>query len=97
MRRWNARTGEQIGDDIEVPGCAENIVISNDGGTIACGSKPDDYVQKWETSTGKPICEPMKWSEGEHMLDEMERARLCGDQECDAVVRQNIFPIEMRR
>ena len=30
------------------------------------------------TSTG---CEPMRWSEGKRALDEMEPARLCGDQE----------------
>ena len=69
--------------------------MSNDGETIACRSMVCDYVQKWETMTGKPIGEPMKWNEGEHMLDEMERARLCGDQECDAVVRKDTIPIEM--
>ena len=29
------------------------------------------------------------------MLDEIERGRLCGDQECDAAVRKDTFPIEM--
>ena len=96
MRRWDARTGEQIGDDIKVPGWAENVVLSIDGKTIACGSRGSNYVQKWETMTGKPICEPMKWSEGKHMLDEMERARLCGYQEYDAVVRRDTLPTEMR-
>ena len=37
----------------------------------------------------------MTLSEGERMLDEMERARLCGDRECDAVDRQDTFPSEM--
>ena len=30
------------------------------------------------------------------MLDKMEQARLSGDRECDAVVRKDTFPIEMR-
>ena len=97
MRRWDARNGEKIGDDIKVPGWVDKIVISNDGETIVCGSLVDDYVQQWEAKTGKPMCEPMTWwSEGEHMLDEMERARLCGHQECDAVGRNDVFPFEMR-
>ena len=95
MRQWDTSTGEQIGDDIKVPERAENLVISNDGETVACGSFRSDYVQKWETRTENPICEPMKWSGGEHMLEEMERARLCGDQECDPVVGKDTFPIEM--
>ena len=74
----------------------EKIAISNDGETIAGGSRYGNYFQKWETMTGKPICELMKWSKGEHMLDEMERARLCGDQECDAVGRKDTFPVEMQ-
>ena len=94
LRRWDARTGEQIGDDIKVPGWADTIVLSNDGKTISCGSCHSDYVQKWETNTGKHVGESIKWSKGEHILDEMERARLCGDRECD--VRKDTFPIEMR-
>ena len=73
LERWDARTGEQIGDYIKVPDCPEYIVISSDGETIVCRSKGYDYVQKWETKTGKHICEPMKWSDGKHILDEMER------------------------
>ena len=95
MLRWDARTGEQIGDGIQVPGRAENITLSNDRGTIACGSPYGNYVQKWDAMTGEPICEPMKWSDGERMLDGMERARLCGDQECDTVSRKDTFPIEI--
>ena len=99
IQRWNARSGEQIGDNMQVPGRAHKIVLSNDGETIACGSDHDDYVQKWETKSGKPVCEPMKWSEGKYMLDETERARLCGDQECDSAVRKDNFqlkcPIEL--
>ena len=78
-----------------MPGGPDKIVLSNDGKTIACGSSRDDYVQKWETNTGKPLIEPMKWSEGVQILDEMERARLCGDQDCDAIVRKDTFPFEM--
>ena len=37
----------------------------------------------------------MKWSEGKYTLDETERVRLCGDQEYDAAVRKDTFPIEM--
>ena len=95
LERWDARTGERVGDYIKVPGWARNIIISNDGETIAWGSKFYGYVQKWETKSGKPVGEPMKWSEGEHMLEEMERARLCGDQDCDAVVRKDTYPLEM--
>ena len=72
MQRWNARSGEQISDNIQVPGCPDKIVWSNDGETIACGSEYDDYVQNWETKSGKPMREPMKWSEGKYMLDEKE-------------------------
>ena len=71
------------------------IVLSNEGETIACGSQHDDYVQKWKTKSEKPVCEPMKWSEGKHVLDEMEQERLCGEQVCDAAVRKDIFPIEI--
>ena len=70
-------------------------MISNDGGTVACGSPYGNYDRKWETMTGKRMCEPMKWIEGEHMLDEMKRVRPYGDQECDAVVREDALPIEM--
>ena len=94
MQLWNATSGEQIGGDIDVPCWVDKIVISNDGETIACGSEYDDYVQRWETKTGKPICEPMKWSEGKYMLEEIERARLCGDQQCNALGRKDTFPIE---
>ena len=71
-------------------------MISNDGETIDCGSKFHHYFQKWETKTGKTMCEPVMWSEGEHILDEMEQARLCRDQSCYAFVRKDTFPIEMR-
>ena len=94
IRQWDSRTGKQVGEDNELPDSVKKIVISNDGQTIAGGSRHGNYVQKWETKTGKTICEPMKWSEGEHMLDEMERARLCGDQECNAIVRKDTIPIE---
>ena len=57
MQRWNARSGEQIGDNIQVPGRAHKIVLSNNGETITCESKYDDYVQKWETKTGKSVRE----------------------------------------
>ena len=30
------------------------------------------------------------------MLNEMERARLCGDQECDVVGRNDTFPIKAK-
>ena len=95
IRRWDARTGEQVGDNIKAPGGAIKLVLSNDGETIACGSRSSDYVQKWEAKTGKPICEPMTWREGKHMLDKMERARLSADQDCDAIDRQDTLPIEM--
>ena len=95
MRRWNARAGVQVGSDIKVPDFPDKIVISNDGENIACASKYRDCVQKWETKTGEPRCEPMKWSEGGPVLHEMERARLCGDKECDTFVRTDTFPIEM--
>ena len=92
---WNfAFCGRQIGDSIKVPGWAANIMISNDDETIACGSKFDYYVQKWETTTGKPMCEPMKWYEGVHILDEMKRAGLSGNQECDVFVRKDTLPVE---
>ena len=78
-----------------MPGSAHKIVLSNEGETITCGSIYHDYVQKWETKTGKTMCEPMKWIEGKYKLDEMERARLCGVQECDAAVRKDTFPIEI--
>ena len=89
--RWNARTGEEIGYDIKVPGPAGNLAICNDGETIACGSEYVNYILKWETMYGKT----MKWSESVRILEEMERARLCGDRECDAGGRKDTFPAEM--
>ena len=89
--RWNAETGEQIGDPIKVAGLARNIVISYDGATIACGTPFNDFVQQWKTTTGEPVCERMKWSEEQHALDEIRRARLCGEQECDAIVRKDTY------
>ena len=38
--------------------------------------------------------ERMKWSQGQHVLDEMRRARLSGEQECDVIVGKDTFPIE---
>ena len=38
--------------------------------------------------------ERMKWTEKQLVLDEMKRARLCGEQECDSVARKYTFPIE---
>ena len=96
MQRWNAATGEKIGGRIKVQGCARNVVISNNGKIITC-AVPLSYVQQWETMTGKPIGEQMKWSVGQDMLDEMKRARLCGDRKCDGVVRKDTFPIETVR
>ena len=40
------------------------------------------------------MCGPMKWSGGEHILDEMKRARLWRGQSCISVVRKDTFPIE---
>ena len=96
LERWDARTGEQMGDYIEVSAYSDKIGLSNDGETIACGSASDDYVQKWETKSGKPVCDPMNWSKGEHILDEMEQTRLCGDQICDSDVRKDTYPFEMQ-
>ena len=67
MQQWYARSGEHVGEDIELPNSLIKTVVSNDGETIAGGSKSGDYVQKWETKTGKPIGETMKWSEREQM------------------------------
>ena len=97
LGRCDARTGERIGDEIKVPGWALNVMISNDRETIACGSEDHNYVQKWETISGDPIGEPMKWSEGEHILDEMKRARLSVDQEFDVLVGKDRFPVKVKR
>ena len=97
IRQWNARTGEQVGNDIELLGIPGEMVIRNDNDTIACGSEYYDYVWKWETRSGEPVGEPMKWSEGEHILDQIERARLCGHQVYDVAVRKETFPIEIQR
>ena len=69
-------------------------MINNDSETIACRFRLDDYIPKWETISGEPIGESMKWMEGENILYEMKRARLCSDQSCDASVRKDIFPLE---
>ena len=90
--RWNAETGEKIGEPIEAAGSTENLVISSNGSIFACGSPFYDFVQQWETATGEPVGERMKWSEGQHVLDEMRRARLYGEQERDAIVRKDAFP-----
>ena len=42
------------------------------------------------------MCELMNWCEGMHILDKMERAQQRIDKSCDAVVRKDTFPIEMR-
>ena len=39
----------------------------------------------------------MNCCDGMHVLDEMERARLWGGYEYDAVVRKDTFPIELCR
>ena len=44
--RWNAETGEGIGDSIKVAGWPKNLVISNNSTTIACGSKYFDFVKQ---------------------------------------------------
>ena len=67
-----------MSDYIKVPGSPSKIVLSNDRETIAYGSEYHDYAQKCDTKNGKPLSEPMKSCEGEHILHEMERARLCG-------------------
>ena len=97
IQRWCARSGEEIGDGIEVGGIVDNLVISNDGKIITCGSsRGGDYAQQWETMTGEPVGERMKWSEGKHVLAEMERARLCGDRGSDSVARKDTLPIETK-
>ena len=55
-----------------------------------------DFVPQSETATGESLGERMKWSAGQHVLDEMRRARLCGEQECDAIIRKDTFPIEAK-
>lgn len=97
MQRWNARSGDEISNDIKVLEYVRKIVPSSDGETMACGSEFDDYVQKWEIKNGEPIGEPINWSEGRHIRDEIERARLSGDQVCDAVFRKDRFPIQISR
>ena len=96
LERWDARSKEQIGDYIKVPGLAGNIMISNNGEAIACGSEYYGYLRKWETNSGKCVCRAINWSEVVQILDEMERARQSGSQECDVFARKNIFPIEAR-
>ena len=68
IQRWNARRGEQIGDDIEVPRRVKKIALSNDGENIACRSESNNYFQKWEIKTRKTIYDRIKWSKAEHML-----------------------------
>ena len=51
---------KKLSDDIEVPGGADKIVLSDDGETIACISLYSNYAQKWKKKTGEPISEPMK-------------------------------------
>ena len=94
IARWKTKTGEKISDPIKAAGPAYNVVMSNNGGIIACGSLLDDFVQQWEITTGEPVAERMKWSEGQHVLDEMRRARLSGEQECDAILRKDTFPTD---
>ena len=92
--RWKAEADEKVGCPIEAAGLPQNLVRSSSGAIVACGSASDDFVQHWETATVEPVGEPMKWSEGQHVLDEIRRARLCGAQACDAIVRKDTFPIE---
>ena len=95
MLRWNAKTGEKIDNRIKVPGLPEHVETSKDGKIIACGSSYYNYVQRWETMTGHRVGEEMHWSSGQHVLDEMKRARLSGDKECDTVLRKDSLPIEV--
>ena len=69
-------------------------MIGNNGATIACSSALYDSVRQWNTKTGEPVGERMKWREGQHALDEMRRARLCGVQESDTIARKDTFPAE---
>ena len=96
IARWNGETGEKIGEPIEAAGRTRDLAISKNGRIIACGSACDDFEQHLETATGEPIGERMKWTEGQLVLDEMKHARLCGEQECDAVARKYTFPIETK-
>lgn len=95
LQQCDVRTEKQISDHIKVPPRVEKPVISNDGETFARRSFERDCVQKWETMTGKPICEPKRWSKREHLLYEVEPARLCSDQECYRVFRKDELPIEI--
>ena len=79
--QWDAESDEKIGDHIIAAGYIENLVISNNGAIITCRSSYYNFVKQWNIKTGEPLCEPMKWSEEQYVLDEMRRARLCGEQE----------------
>ena len=86
--RWNAETGEQISDPIKVAGCARNLKISYDGSIMPSGSPFYAFVKHRETANREPVGERMKWSDGQHVLNEMRRARLCGEQDCDEITRK---------
>ena len=90
----DAETDEKFGNPIDAAGWTEKLVICNNGATIACSSALYDSVQHWNTKTGEPVGEQMIWREGQHALDEMRRARLCGGQKCDTVARKDTFPAE---
>ena len=69
-------------------------MISYDRKIIECGSPIKDFVLLWEAATGESLVERMKWSEGQHVLDEIRRTRLCGKQECDAIERKDRLSTE---
>ena len=96
VQRWDMLTGEAVGrpmlghpDGSRI----DSVGIIRDG-TLIVSRDSDGIVRRWDSSTGEAISEPMD-ERRKHMLNEMERARLCGDQVCDPVVLKDTFPIEM--
>ncbi|NUT48322.1 MAG: hypothetical protein HOV94_13585, partial [Saccharothrix sp.] len=60
IRRWNAATGELIGEGMAGhPEPVEGLALSQDGRLLVSGSD-DDTIRRWAPDTGRPIGEPMR-------------------------------------
>ena len=81
VRRWDAHTGQPLGDPMEGhTDCVNTVAISGDGQVIVSGSY-DNAVRRWDAHTGQPLGDPMEGEKAQQLLRSLEGA---GGEQMDA-------------
>jgi len=81
VRRWDAHTGQPLGDPMEGhTDYVNTVAISGDGQVIVSGSR-DNTVRRWDAHTGQPLGDPMEGEKAQQLLRSLEGA---GGEQMDA-------------